>query len=100
MRYTCGPSAIESSRPVTVTVCGMNQSVGVNVRLVGNGVPSPGSLDVTAIVTGAVGAEIKTTVNESLAPASLVISPEVGVTMKPGASSSTLTTVTSAGSTP
>src|SRR6187399_1562907 len=78
------PSANASSTPVTVTVCGMFQFAGVKVKLAGATVPSVVSLDDNGIVTFAVGAVSSLTVNDAVAPVSLVNSPDVGVTVMPG----------------
>ena len=62
------PSTISSSTPVTVTVCGVSQFIGVNVR-----VPevdtSLVSFGVTVITTSDVGWASRTTVNVSVLPA-------------------------------
>ena len=73
---------------VTVTVCGPFQSPGVKVRLTGETVPSPVSLEESPMVTSAVGWLLSTTVNVAVPPASVVVRPEVGVTVIPAVSSS------------
>ena len=83
--------------PVTVTVWGVLQFAAVKVKLVGAAVPSPGSLELSAIVTLAVGCVFSTTVNVAVPPASLVTRPEVGVTVIPAVSLSVFVTETSAG---
>jgi len=63
-------------------------------------VPSDGSELASPTVTSAVGAALSTTVNVAVPPASVVVSPLVGLTVMPAVSSSVLVTETSAGSTP
>ena len=96
MAYGWAPSATRSSTPVTVTGCGAFQLSDVNVRLAGATVPSAVRLDERARVTFAVGCEFNTTVKESVPPASVVVSPEVGATVMPAESLSTLVAETSA----
>ena len=62
--------------------------------------PSVGSLELSAIVTFAVGCVLSTTVNVAVPPASVVVRPVVGVTVIPATSLSVLVTVTSAALTP
>ena len=69
---------------MTVTVCGAFQLAAVNVRLAGATVPSVVSLELSAIVTSAVGCAVSTTVKVAVPPASVVVRPEVGVTVMPG----------------
>ena len=90
------PSSRTSSTPVTVTVCAMFQLAVVNVRLGELTVPSVGSLELSPMVTSAVGWLVSTTVNVAVPPASVVVRPEVGVTVMPAASLSVLVTATSA----
>ena len=61
--------------PVTVTVCATFQFAVVKVRLAGLTVPSVVSLELSAIVTSAVGWVLSTTVNVAVPPASVVVSP-------------------------
>ena len=61
------------------------QFAAVNVRLAGATVPSVGSLELSAIVTSAVGCVVSTTVKVAVPPASVVVRPVVGVTVMPGA---------------
>src|SRR5262245_56776083 len=84
--YAWSPSIRKSSAPCTLTTCGIDQSAAVNNRLAGAGTPSPAGEPESAIVTGAVGAASRTTLNEALSPASLVTRPAVGVTTMPAAS--------------
>ena len=72
----------------------------VNVIEAGDSVPSPASEVLSPIVTLPVGWLWSTIVNWSLPPASVVVRPEVGVTLMAAVSSSTLVTPTSSGSTP
>src|SRR5688572_13226764 len=94
------PSETVSLIPVTVTVCGMNQSAGVNVTLVGCTVPSVVSLLVNDTVTFAIGAVLSTMVNVSVSWNSETSTPVSGSIVKPAMSSSVFVTVTSAGSSP
>ena len=87
-----------SLTPVTVTVCGIFQLAGVNVRLAGSTVPSAVSVELSAIVTSAVGCDVRTTVYVAVPPASVVVRPKVGETVMPVASLSVLVTRTSAAS--
>ena len=61
----------------------MFQFAVVNVRLAGPTVPSVVSLELSAIVTSAVGCVFSTTVNVAVPPASVVVRPAVGVTVIP-----------------
>ena len=85
-----------SSTPVTVTVCAMFQFTLVNVRLAGATTPSAGALELSAMVTSAVGWLVSTTVNVAVPPASVVVRPAIGVTVMPEPSLSVLVTATSA----
>ena len=69
---------------MTVTVCAVFQLAVVKVRLAGETVPSVVSLELSAIVTSAVGCVLSTTVKVAVPPASVVVSPVVGVTVIPG----------------
>ena len=62
--------------------------------------PSVVSLELRPIVTSAVGCEFSTTVKVAVPPASVVVRPEVGVTVIPAVSSSVLVTGTSIASNP
>ena len=94
-----GPSTTASLTPVTVTVCGTFQLTFVKVRLAGLTVPSAALLELSAIVTSAVGWLVSTTVNVAVPPAS-VVGPEIGETVMPAMSLSVFVTVTSAASRP
>src|SRR6476660_6034619 len=59
----------------------MFQFVVVNVRLGTETVPSPVLLDARPMVTSAAGCEFSTMVKVALPPDSVVISPDVGVTL-------------------
>ena len=86
--------------PVTVTVCGTFQFAVVKVRLAGLTVPSVVSLELSPMVTSAVGWVFSTTVKVAVPPASVVVRPDVGVTVMPAVSLSVLVTATSAALTP
>ena len=58
-------------------------------------VPSVVSLELSPIVTSAVGCASSTTVNVAVPPASVVVSPLVGVTVMPDVSLSVFVTLTS-----
>ena len=94
MEYATAPST-KSSTPVTVTVCGVFQLPDVNVTLDGLTVPSAVFELLRPTVTFAVGCDVSTTVNVAVPPASVVVSPLVGVTVMPAASLSVLLTLTS-----
>ena len=68
-----------------VTVCSVLQLAGVKVKEEGETVPSVASLLDRPIVTSAVGSEVKTTVKVDVPPASVVVRPEVGLTVTPAA---------------
>ena len=90
------PSSWKSLTPVTVTVCGVFQFALVKVRLAGlDRRPRAVLLELSPIVTSAVGCEFRTTVNVAVPPASVVVSPDVGVTVMPAVSLSVLVTETS-----
>ena len=74
------PSSRLSSTPVTVTVCGVLQFADVNVSEAGLTVPSVVSLELTAMVTSAVGWLSSTTVKVAVPPASVVVNAVAGVT--------------------
>ena len=93
-----GPSTTASFTPVTVTVCGVAQFALVKTRLAALTAPSAGLLELSAIVTFAVGCEFNTTVNVAVPPASVVVRPAVGVTVIPATSLSVFVTRTSAAS--
>ena len=93
--HVLSPSAAKSSTPVTVTIFGMFQLVGVNESAAGETAHSVVSLDETAINTLPVGWLLSTTVNVALPPASVVTSPDVGVTVIPAVSSSVFVAQTS-----
>ena len=95
--YGISPSTIVSSIPVTVTVWGVSQLLGVNVNDVGETVPSVVSSDESGIVTSSVGWVFRTTVKVWDVPSSEV-SPEIVPIVKPAVSSSKLLTSTSSGS--
>ena len=99
MVYIWLPSSTLSSTPLTVTVCGVFQLTGVNVKLVvvvGTIVPSVGLLLLKGITTFAVGCDCRATVNVAGSPAS-VVWPEMAETRNPAESLSSLVTDTSAG---
>src|SRR2546427_654271 len=75
------PSWTRSSTPVTVTVCATFQFAVVNVSEAGDTVPSVRSELVNPTVTFAVGWLVRTTVNVAVPPASVVASPDVGLTV-------------------
>src|SRR5438067_2421844 len=91
------PSSTKSSAPVTTTVCGVFQFADVKVRPETASVPSAVLLLLKGMVTLAVGLLVSAIVNDAVAPDSLVINPEVGVTVIPAVSLSVLLTLTSAG---
>ena len=68
----CVLSMIGSSTPVTVTVCGVSQSAGVNVK-VSVTVASPVSVDSSVSMTFERGSAISTTVKVSVVPFSSTI---------------------------
>ena len=74
----------------------MFQFALVNVSDATDTVPSTVSLELIPIVTSAVGSLSSTTVNVAVPPASVVVSPLVGVTVIPDVSLSALVTLTSA----
>jgi len=92
--YVTSPSTTPSFTPVTDTVCGVFQFAVVNVTLAGETVPSLVSLDVKPIVTSAVGWLVRTIVNVSVPPPSVVVRPLVGSTVIPAVSLSEIWTVT------
>ncbi len=94
--YAIVPSTIVSSTPVTVTVCAEFQFAAVNINDVGATVPSAVLSEESAIVTSAVGSVLSTTVKVAVPPASVVLNPDVGVTVIPAVSSSVFSTDTSA----
>jgi len=78
MVYATLPSAWASFRPATVTVWAVLQLAVVNVRLAGDTAPSVVSLELSPIVTLAVGWLVSLTVNVAWPPASSLTSPLVG----------------------
>ena len=84
IEYATSSSSISSFSPVTVIVCGVNQSSGVNVSWLTETVPSSVLLEATSIVTSSLGMPLSTTVNSAVAPDSVVTNPEVSVTVTPG----------------
>ena len=84
MLYGTFPSVTRSNTPVMVTVRATFQSVVVKVSTPGVTVPSVASLEASAMVTFAVGAVLSTTEKVAVPPSSVVVSPEVGVTVMPG----------------
>ena len=94
------PSTIGSATPVTVTVCGWFQLDAANVTLAGETTPSVRSLLEIPIVTPATGWLWSVIANVAVPPASVVTSPDIGVTVMPAASLSALLTATSAASMP
>jgi hypothetical protein len=89
------PSSTELLTLVMVAVCGVFQFAWVKVRLDGLTVPWVKSFELTPIVTSAAGCEVSTTVKLAVPPASLMVSPDVGVTVMPAVSLSRLVTDTS-----
>ena len=81
--------------PVTVTGCGAFQFNGVKTKEAGDTVPSVVSELDKSIVTVSVGSEFRTTENVSLPPSSVVLRPDVGLTVIPALSLSVLETTTS-----
>ena len=79
-----GISITSSLTPVTVTIWARFQFALVKVRLDGLGVPSLLLLLAMAMLTSAVGAVASTTLKLAVPPASVVVSPVVGVTIRPG----------------
>ena len=79
------PSTTRSSTPVRVSVCAVLQFAGVNVTLTGDTVPSVSSSEIRPIVTSAVGWVFSTIVNWSMPPCSVVVRPDVGLTVIPTA---------------
>src|SRR5438093_1100013 len=90
------PSTIGSSTPVAVTVCATFQFAAVNVSEAGATVPSVRSLDDSAIVTLAADWLRKANVHVAVPPASVGVSPDVGLPVIPATSSSVFVTDTSA----
>ena len=82
---------------MTVTVRGVFQFAVVNVTLAGLTVPSDVLLELSAIVTSAVGCEFSTIVKVAVPPPSVVVRPKVGLTVMPAVSLSMLITDTSSG---
>src|SRR5258706_415092 len=82
--YETLPSTMPSSTPRIVTVCGVLQLAAEKVSDDATGVPSVVSLETIEKVTLAVGCVARTTVNVACPPASVVVSPLVGVTVMPG----------------
>src|SRR6187399_1540341 len=95
IEYVTSPSSRKSSTPATVTVCGIFQFAVVKVTLAGPTVPSTVLLELSPIVTSVVGCEFNTTVKVAVPPASVVVNPDVGVTVMPAVSLSVLVTETS-----
>jgi hypothetical protein len=100
IEYTMSPSSTKSFTPVTVTVCATLQFADVNVRLAAETVPSVVLLLLSPTLTFAVGWLANTTVNVAVPPASVVVSPDVGLTVTPAVSLSILVTETSDGFSP
>src|SRR4051812_39320531 len=94
------PSSTKSSTPMIVTVCGVFQFAVVKVKLDVETVPSATLLEEIPTTTFEVGFDVSAIVNDELPPASVVVRPEVGVTVKPAVSSSVLLTETSLPSRP
>src|SRR5262245_21582696 len=97
--YATSPSMSGSLTPVTVTVWGTYQLVGVKTRGV-EAIASAGLLEERPMVTLAVGWLWSTIAKLALPPASVVTNPDVGLTVIPAVSSSRLVTVTSGGFSP
>ncbi len=94
--YATLPSTTKSFTPVTVTVCAVFQFAGVNITEAGATVPSVKSLDESPIATLAVGWLVSAIVNVAVPPPSVVVRPEIGITVIPAVSLSVLVTPTSA----
>ena len=78
-----------SSTPVTVIVCGVSQSLVVNVIDPGVRVASVSSADVMESTTSSVGWASRTTVNVSVVPdSSTPVEPSDSTMVKPATSSS------------
>src|SRR5688572_10810459 len=90
------PSAVASSTPVIVTVCGVFQFAAVNVNVAGETVPSPVLLDDNGIVTSSVGCVSSLTWNVAVSADSLVNKPAVGVILMAGVGPGTNTNDTTA----
>ncbi len=94
---SCGPSAMASSTPVTVTVWGVSQSAGVNTIDVGDTVASPVSEAEAETTTLAVGSVSNTTLNVAVdaAPKGVSVTViDVPDSVNPTVSSSTVVAVT------
>src|SRR5437762_13920071 len=91
-------SSRKSLTPVMVMVWVTFQLAAVKTTLLAEIVPSAVLLECRLIVTFAVGWELRMIWKVAVPPASLVISPPMGTTVMPGASSSALVTDTSAAS--
>ena len=96
MVYAILPSSTLSLPPVTVTVCVVLQLAVLKVTLAGDTLPSLVSLLLRLIRTLAAGWVLSLMVKVAVPPASVVTSPEVGVTVNPATSLSLLVTLTSA----
>src|SRR5205085_1499873 len=91
------PSSALSSTLVIVTDCGVFQFAAVKVSDDVEIVPSATFELLTPMITSALGWVLRRTENVACPAASVVISPDVGVTVIPGVSLSALVTVRSAG---
>src|SRR5262245_24617395 len=91
------PSSRKSSTPVTVTGCAECQLALGNGNDAGEPVPTVESSELRLSEASAVGWAVSATVKVAVPPASVVVSAEVGVTVKPDASSSVVVTDTSLG---
>ena len=96
MLYTILPSITKSLTPVAVTVCVVLQLTVLKVTLDGDTVPSKILLLLRLITTLAIGWVLSTIVKVAVPPASVVTSPEVGLTVIPTKSLSLLVAPTSA----
>ena len=84
-----------SSTPVTVMVCGVSQSLVVNVIDPGERVASVSSADVIESTTSSVGCASRTMVNMSVVPdSSTSVDPSVSSIVNPATSSSRVSTET------
>src|SRR5262249_56129420 len=92
-----GAGGVGAAVGVAVTVRGMVQFEGLNVRAPFDTVPSDGSELASENVTLAAGWLVSFTLKVAIPPASVVVSPVTGVIAKPAASLSTLVSATVAG---
>ena len=95
------PSMMLSSTPVTVTVCGVFQLAFVKVRVLGESVASPVSLEDTEKTTFDAGWALRTMVKVSVVPVSAtLVDPLVSAMVNPATSLSVVVAVTVWSATP